>query len=60
MGHTDLHIKKELSLLTRKLEDEDTEGTFSRQAVYTASTRGRRLERVLEPLTIAIPNASLG
>jgi hypothetical protein len=51
---------EELSLLTRKPEDEDTEGTFSRQAVYTASIRGRKLERVLEPVTIAIMNASLG
>jgi hypothetical protein len=49
-----------MSFLTRKSEDEDTEGTFSRQTVYTASTQGRRLERVIEPVTIAIPNASLG
>jgi hypothetical protein len=56
---TDRHTKEELSLLTRKPDDKNTGGTFSRPAVYTASTRNRRLERVLEPVTIAILNATL-
>jgi hypothetical protein len=57
---TNRQTKEELNLFTRKPEDEDTGGTLSRPAVYTASTPGRRLERVLELVTIAIPNASSG
>jgi hypothetical protein len=57
---TNRHTKEELSLLTRNPEDENTGETISHSAVYTASTLGRRLERVLEPIPIAIPNASLG
>jgi hypothetical protein len=57
---TDCHTKEEPSLLTRKAEDEDTGGTLSLPSVYNASTQIRRLERVLEPLTTAIPDASSG
>jgi hypothetical protein len=49
---------EELSLLTRKPEDYNFGGTFSRPAVYTVSNRGRRLESVLEHVTIATPIAS--